>query len=111
MPCTKLAGVCSFEREIQVNMSPASVKKTQQQYQAVVQRLESKLLHLRSRREMMDTRAFVVLDEGGSSVHPHTPTASKHLDEHPELYHGEVYRWCANGRMDTHQQVQVHLLH
>ena len=72
-------------------MSPVSVKKTQQQYLSVVQKLEGKLLHLRSRRETMDTRAFVVLDEGGTSVHP-TPG----LDEQPELYHGEV-RICFTG--------------
>lgn len=68
-------------------MSRVSVKKAQQQYQSVLQKLESKLLALQSRRENLDTRAFVVVEEGEPSVH----RASTALDDQPELYHGEVY--------------------
>ena len=70
-------------------MSPTSVKKTQQQFQAVLQQLEGKLLQLQARRETMDTRAFVVVDE--VTTPPQQGGGGATLDEQPELYHGEVY--------------------
>ena len=69
-------------------MSRISVKKTQQQFQSVLQQLEGKLRQLQTQRESLDTRAFVVVEEvatptgGGSGL-------GTTLDE-PGLYHGEV---------------------
>lgn len=65
------------------------MKKSQQQYQSVLQKLEGKLLALQSRRENLDTRAFVVVEEGETSVH-RSCRSSTALDDQPELYHGEV---------------------
>ena len=75
-------------------MSRVSVKKTQLQFQAVLQQLESKLGQLRSRREAMDTQVFVVVEEDAASPHgPDPNTASSTLGEQTELYHGgEVFK-------------------
>ena len=74
-------------------MAPTSVRKTQQQFQAVAQRMETKLQQMMQRREEMDARAFVVVDEGGKSVQNSAAEAAAvatGLDEQPELYRGEV---------------------
>ena len=78
---------CVFYCRPSCTMSPTPVKKTQQQYRAVLGQLEGKLLKLQSRRETMDIRAFVVVDEGVTASPNSPPTG---LDERAELYHGEV---------------------
>ena len=70
-------------------MSPPSVKKTQHQFQVVLRQLEGKLRQLQSRRETMDTRAFVVVEEV-ASLAPVNGSGLGGLDEQPKLYHGEV---------------------
>ena len=72
-------------------MSRTSVKKSQQQFQSVLRQLEGKLLQLRSRRETMDTHAFVVVNESMSVSRNRDTGVSaspEALDERTELYHG-----------------------
>jgi hypothetical protein len=71
-------------------MSRASVKKTQQQFLAVLQQLEGKLRQLQANRESLDTRAFVVVEEVATPTQPGSGGGGATLDDKHGLYHGEV---------------------
>ena len=49
-------------------MAPVSIKKTIQQYRSLAQRLEAKVRQLQSKKEELESRAFVVIDETPSPV-------------------------------------------
>ena len=71
-------------------MSRASIKKTQQQFLAVLQQLEGKLRQLQANRESLDTRAFVVVEEVATPTQPGSGGGGATLDDKHGLYHGEV---------------------
>ena len=68
-------------------MAPSTtIKKSYQCYKTAGLKLETQLEQLRRKREEIESRAFVVLEESGDI----SASSGKHLVEEQEVYRSEV---------------------